>query len=140
MRRISIVVPGVAVANLNGQRAIANAALSCALLAVCTLILFPPSRFNFYPHCPIHEYFGILCPGCGATRALSVLMRGHLLEAMRLNTLFVLLLPFVLFTAARTYLRAISMDEFRWPGISTPALTATLLAVTAFTIARNVPH
>lgn len=120
------------------RRVLANSALALAVLACCTLIAFPPSRFAFYPACPIHEYVGILCPGCGSTRALAALLRGHLLAALRFNALFVLSLPFALALAIDSYVRAIRDGEFRWARIPGSAIAATLLATAAFTLARNL--
>ena len=110
------------------------------LLGVCALIFFPPTRYHFYPLCPVHEYLGILCPGCGATRALAALLHGHLAEAMRFNALFVVLLPFALWIALRAYLRAIRPGQFHWPRVPNLLLATMLLSATAFTIARNLPR
>ena len=104
------------------------------------LLLYPPSHQSLYPACPFHEYLGILCPGCGATRALAALLRGHLTEALRLNPLFVLLLPVALAGAIESYRRAIRPGSFRWPQPPAPALYATLAAAAIFTIARNLPR
>jgi hypothetical protein len=130
----------IAAAALGRRRTLANVALACAVLACCVLIAFPPARFAMYPPCPIHDYFGIFCPGCGVTRALASLLRGHLLDALRLNALFVLLLPPALGVAINTYLRAVCAGEFRWPRIPTPAVAAMLFLAAAFTLARNLPH
>jgi hypothetical protein len=56
------------------------------ILTAALLFFFPPAQYHFYPQCPIHQYFHLDCPGCGATRALAALLHGHLLEALRLNT------------------------------------------------------
>lgn len=125
-------------AALPKRRLLGHTAFACVLLFGCALLVFPPAYFAFYPRCPIHEYFGILCPGCGATRALAALLRGHVAEALRLNALFVSLLPFALVVAIRAYIRAIRPGEFRWPRIPAPALGVTLFAAVAFTIARNL--
>jgi len=101
-------------------------------------VALPPERFAIYPRCTIHEYLGLLCPGCGATRALSALLHGHLAEALRLNLLFVLLLPFAIAAAVSTYLRAIRPGSFRWPQVPNPALAAALLTTLVFTVARNM--
>jgi len=58
------------------------------------LLLFPPERYGFYPRCPFFEATGLLCPGCGGTRALAALLRGDIVGAWRLNALLVSLLPF----------------------------------------------
>ena len=125
-------------AQLRRRRLFAHSLLAAATLLCAALLIFPPTRFSFYPTCPIHQFLGIDCPGCGATRALAALLRGHLLEALRLNALFVLLLPAVLALAAESYRRAIQPDRFRWPQPPAPALYATLAAAAVFTVARNV--
>lgn len=48
----------------------------------------------FLPPCPLHALTGLYCPGCGATRALCELARGHLHAALRLNALAICALPF----------------------------------------------
>ena len=80
----------------------------------------------------------IECPGCGATRALAALLRWRLVEAVRLNALFVLLLPFGLGGAAECYRRAMRAGEFRWPKVPVQAVYATLAAAAVFTVVRNV--
>ena len=120
------------------RRLVAHLLLAAALLLCALLLIFPPTRFSFYPICPIRELLGIQCPGCGATRALAALLRGHLVEALRLNALFVLLLPGALAAAVESYRRAMRPGVFRWPQPSAPALYATLAAAALFTIVRNI--
>lgn len=123
--------------SLPRRRLIANALLALALLACAALLLYPPTRSSFYLPCPIREFLGIDCPGCGATRALAALLRGHLAEALRLNALFVLLLPVALVGAIETYRRAVRPGGFRWPSPPASAIYTTLAAAAIFTIARN---
>jgi hypothetical protein len=85
------------------QRQKANTALATALCGLVLLAVHPASRF--YPACPIYEHFHLLCPGCGATRALAALLRADLTTAWHMNSLFVCALPFALFFAARAYRR-----------------------------------
>ena len=75
-----------------------NAAIGVVVLmiAAATLLLFPPARYGFYPRCPFFEATGLLCPGCGGTRALAALLRGDFAGAWRLNGLVVALLPYSL--------------------------------------------
>jgi len=120
------------------RRIAVNAVLGCALLVCAALFFDPPALSRFYPLCPFHEYFGVLCPGCGATRALAALLHGRVADAIRLNALFVLLLPFALFLAIRSYVRALKPGKFRWPQPPAPAIYATLAVAAAFTFARNV--
>jgi hypothetical protein len=108
------------------------------VLVCAVLLVYPPGRTNFYPACPIYEYLGIDCPGCGATRALAALLHARLIEALRLNALFVLLLPVAVAGAAECYRRAMRPGVFRWPQPPAYAVYATLVAAAIFTVTRNL--
>ena len=109
------------------------AAIFSAPLVVVLLLRFPPEQYAFlYPQCPIHHYFGILCPGCGTTRALAALVRGHLLEALHWNALTTLGLPVI----AGWILFA--RKPLRWPQIPPKILYSAVAAAVLFTIARNL--
>ena len=109
-------------------------AIAAILLTLPAAILyrFPPDRFAFYPLCPIHQYTGLLCPGCGATRALAALLHGHLAEAFNQNALLILLLPFLL-----AYV-AIAIRNESWPRLHSSVTGAVLLLAVLFAIARNL--
>jgi Protein of unknown function (DUF2752) len=126
-------------ARLLRRRYMANTLLGLAILLGAVLMLCPPALQSLYPVCPIHQYLGILCPGCGATRALTALLHSRLSEALRLNALFVLLLPFALAVLIESYRRALRAGTFRWPQPPAAALYATLAAAAVFTVARNLP-
>ena len=70
-------------------------ATAAGLSAAAVLFLCDPAHCSFYPVCPFHRLTGLDCPGCGATRALHQLLRGHLREALVLNPLVVAALPVV---------------------------------------------
>jgi hypothetical protein len=120
------------------RRLTANALAAFALLLCAVLLAYPPAQSSLYPACPIHHLFGIDCPGCGATRALAALLHGRLAEALRLNALFVLLLPFALAGAIETYRRATRPGKFSWPNPPAFAVYATLAATVVFTFSRNL--
>ncbi|MCH5209845.1 MAG: DUF2752 domain-containing protein [Oscillospiraceae bacterium] len=40
---------------------------------------------DFLPQCAFHRLTGLLCPGCGNTRAVKELLSFHLLTALRYN-------------------------------------------------------
>ncbi len=120
------------------RRVLAHGLLAGALAVCAMLVLYPPARTGFYPVCPVREYLDIECPGCGATRALAALLRGNVMDALRLNALFVTLLPFVLAGMVETYRRALRPGVFHWPQLSASELYATLAATIIFTIARNL--
>lgn len=77
------------------QRRTGLAAILAAGLVLCAvLVRFPPGSYGFYPVCPIYAWTGLLCPGCGGTRAIAALLRGNFAEAWRWNALLVSLVPF----------------------------------------------
>ena len=58
---------------------------------------FNPAKNNFFYSCPIQKTTGYLCAGCGVQRSFHQLLHLNFLEAFRLNSLFVVSLPFFLF-------------------------------------------
>jgi hypothetical protein len=102
------------------------------LATAFVLYRFPPAAYAFYPRCPIHELTGLLCPGCGATRALAALLHGNLVAALRQNALFVCLLPF-----AGLYLLS-ALHGRNWPRLPAPLLASIFVAAAVFTVARNL--
>ena len=112
--------------------------VTLTLFVFAMLLRFPPAQYAFYPQCPFYTWTHLLCPGCGATRALAALLRGHLAEAVRLNALLVWLAPFFLAYVAISFKRG-SLSWFRPPGW---ALMAAFAITVTFTVARNIsgPH
>jgi len=121
--------------------AILRAAVPPAIIALAAILLlrFPPVQYGFYPRCPIHEMFHLQCPGCGATRALAALLRGHVIEAMNLNVLITLLLPFAATYGILCYCRLLQRKPFRWPQPPPAATYTALTLATIFTVIRNLP-
>jgi cytochrome bd-type quinol oxidase subunit 2 len=119
---------------------IARAAAPLILISVAAsiLLLFPPTRYSFYPQCPIYSSFHLLCPGCGTTRAIAALLRGHLREALHLNTLTTLMLPFAAAYAIQIYPRYLSGKPIHWAQPSRITIYTVLCITLIFTIARNL--
>ena len=116
------------------------AAFFCFLsIAAYTLLKFPPELCAFYPRCPIHEYLYIDCPGCGATRALSALLHGHIAAAIHLNALAILvLLPAAILYSTITIAGALRNEDFRWPIIPIRVTYSVAAVTAAFTLFRNL--
>ena len=102
----------------------------CAVvLCACVIAyIFDPEETTWLPKCYLHEYTGILCAGCGNTRALHALLHGRIAESLGYNLLLVPLgiLFFVLLWKPNITYR----PGFLWGVIVTIAL---------FTILRNIP-
>jgi len=108
-------------------------------VALAWLFLFDPATSGFYPQCYFHKWTGLQCPGCGGLRATHQLLHGHVAEAFRLNPLFVGLLPFGAWLAARWAARLFSGRRRPAPFL-TPRFAWILLGVAAlFGVLRNIP-
>ena len=108
-------------------RAIGTTAIVAVIAAI--IFVFVPTRIGIFPPCPLHEYTGLWCPGCGSTRALHQLLHGHLLMAFRFNPLAISLLPLVGYLVLR-----------RGHVTMKPVWIWTLLAtVVIFGVLRNIP-
>jgi len=120
------------------HRRLACAAIPVVAFGVAVLFFFPPTRYSFYPACPIHLYLGVLCPGCGATRSLSALLHGQVREALRDNAFFVALFPFALGYACICLRRALHPNRFRWPHLPVAGVYALIAVAAVFTVTRNL--
>jgi hypothetical protein len=114
--------------------AIAAAAVLASILGA--VALGRPGHSSLLPPCPFHALTGYFCPGCGSTRALYLLVHGHLAAALGENALAMLLLPLVVYELVAILTR-------KFPALSArahPRLIWGLLAlVLAFTLLRNLP-
>jgi hypothetical protein len=100
------------------------------------LIYFPPDKYGFYPVCPIHEWLGLRCPGCGITRALAALLTGNLREATHQNALVFAVVPAALwFGVAQTY-SVMRRNVWRHIMISQRWTSAACVAVVVFGLLR----
>ena len=117
-----------------------------ALLGMMLLIVtgaailraFPPTLYDFYPHCPVHGLTGWECPGCGSTRALAALLAGNWAAAIQYNALIVALVPAAL---ALFFIQTWSALRWnRWRQVDFPArsMTALLIVSLVFGITRNL--
>ena len=109
-------------------------------LAAAALLCLPPAQYSFYPQCPIYRSLHLLCPGCGTTRALAALLRGHLGEALRINALTTLMIPIAAGYAVRRYRRFVRREAVQWPRLPSGVIYAMLGVTAVFTIARNLPR
>ena len=109
-----------------------------AMLAGLLLFFFDPRQYHFYPVCFFHKTTGLLCPGCGALRALHQLLHGHLAMAFRLNPVLIVLLPFVLWVGARYGLQK-ARNQPPSLGVRPIWLWLILVAVLVVSVLRNLP-
>ena len=68
------------------------------LLFIIALFIFVNSKYvNLTPKCLWKEKFGIICPGCGATRCIVSLLHGDLISSFMFNPfLFILIIYLII--------------------------------------------
>jgi hypothetical protein len=116
------------------SRRVVLAVVAAGLLVVAGLLVrFPPQVYGFYPRCPVYQFTGLQCPGCGGTRAVAALLRGRLLEALRLNALVVGLMPLAL-----GYGVAWARRKSGWPVVARGVWVGIGMATAVFGVVRNI--
>ena len=115
-------------------------ALSALLAAVAGLVLFcfDPRQYHFYPVCFFHKTTGLLCPGCGALRAMHQLLHGQVATAFRFNPVLVVSLPILAWLGTR-YVWQKSRNEPASLGLRPLWLWLILAAVLVVSVLRNLP-
>jgi len=126
---------------ISASRAALSLALGTALvLGLLTLQANPPAHSSFYPPCVLHKLTGLHCPGCGSTRSAHELLNGHVSEAANKNLLFLIALPFLVWSALRWWARWVRGLPPRMSAPLKPWLASGIaFSVIAFAVLRNLP-
>lgn len=119
------------------ERVLAVVLLAAA--AILALLLLDPAASRFFPPCPLRLLTGWLCPGCGATRGVRLLLLGRPAAALRLNPL----LPAYLVVLGHFFASQVLIAFGRLP-LPVPRRAVAwgwglLVAAVAFGVARNLP-
>ncbi len=110
---------------------------------VCLYKTFSPSEVGIFPRCPTKLVFGIECPGCGSQRAIHHLLNFEIAEAIQMNILVVLSIPYlIIWSCFAIYFRSTDNPtdrvlKWRKRLFSTTALYILLAIIVIFTIVRN---
>lgn len=112
----------------------ALAVLGAAALAVAYVGAVDPNEAGHYPPCPLLEYAGVLCPGCGGLRSVHALTRAEVGVALGANVMVVLLAVTALWCWLLWF--ATPLRSWSLPRV-TPWAWGGLFLV--FTVARNLP-
>lgn len=109
------------------------------LLAV--IYFMADARYSsFFPRCPFHLVTGLYCPGCGSQRAFSSLLHGQMGQALHYNVLFVLALPFLLYSAGILLINSFTGRHLvQKIFYSTLFVRILLVTVLLFWVCRNIP-
>ncbi|MEO6886179.1 MAG: DUF2752 domain-containing protein [Jatrophihabitantaceae bacterium] len=105
-------------------------------LGTATDIAFDPVD-RHVPLCPFRAITGWWCPLCGGLRAVYSLAHGNLAAAVHDNVVLLACLPLL----AVVWIDWVRRARAGVPGrrLNRPAVITVVLALTAFTIVRNLP-
>jgi len=98
-----------------------------------------PLQTTVFPPCPLHAATGLWCPGCGATRASYLLLRGDLASALHFNAMWVVLAPFALYQAVAFAGEAFGVRWLRRIPLTQPLIVTLVAAIIGFGFVRNIP-
>jgi hypothetical protein len=115
------------------------AALVAVLAAAAVVYTVDPAASRLLPPCPLHTLTGVLCPGCGSTRALHALLHGRIASAFGFNALAVLFLPIFVYSFASRVSRLLRGRPLPAPFLKAGAIYALLASIVIFAVARNIP-
>ena len=115
----------------------AHGLMGLLVLGCGVLYSFPPQEYHFYPVCPFYAATHLLCPGCGATRAIYQLLHLNFAEAFHLNALVTVCAPIFLAWFLFWYYAVIRYH--RSPGMKLPrgVVIALYATVIIFAVVRN---
>jgi len=119
-----------------------TASVWLGLIALAGFLFFfnPASPGNqFFPKCPFRLLTGMQCPGCGSTRACYQLLHLHPVAAFKLNPLFMLTLPFIVYGFLGYTKSAVTGQPQRRIFIPSFYLWAWLVLMIFFWVFRNTP-
>lgn len=75
-------------------------------ICLCIFVVAPTSFFESgHSICVIKNVFGIECPGCGMTRAISSVFHGNLVGAFQYNKLIVIVFPLLCYICIKTIIK-----------------------------------
>ncbi len=121
------------------ERVLASFGLGSVTIGSGLVWYFDPSKFNFFPVCPLYTYTGFACPGCGLTRGFHALFHGDILTALDFNALiplWMVVFGFVVVSLFWVAVRGRSLVRLE----STPKFLFGLLGLLiAFGVVRNLP-
>lgn len=119
------------------------------VVAVGVLVLFglayvwnhDPRAGSFYPSCTFREATGFYCTGCGSSRAAHALVHLDLAKALRMNPLFVILVPLLSVVIAMEGAAWLLGKRYRGPRLRfRPGVAWSIpIVIFGFWILRNIP-
>jgi len=122
-----------------GRRLIAVSIWLTVAVAGIYLFIFEPGQSGYFPPCPIRALTGLNCPGCGTTRCLHQLLHGNVSAGFKLNPLFAVALPFLVWALVSYTNSAIAGGPPRYANLRSRYAWPLVALIISFWIFRNTP-
>ncbi|MCY7422756.1 MAG: DUF2752 domain-containing protein [Chitinophagaceae bacterium] len=102
--------------------------------------LFDARKTTWLPQCPFHLLTGFYCPGCGSQRALSSILHGEFLQALRFNVLLIASLPLLMYSATVMIVNKTTGNHIVQKFFYSASFgRIVLIVILAFWFLRNLP-
>lgn len=115
--------------------------LALGILAGLTIIVYiyhPATPYKMM-RCPFREITGLYCPGCGSVRAMTQLVQGNLLRAIRHNVFAVAFSPLLAWFILSNLKLVITGSGLPFPSLPSRAIWGLLILLLLFAVLRNLP-
>lgn len=110
--------------------------IATTLLVIAALLVILNHALGIDFPCPFKHYFGIDCPGCGATRMIFALMHMDLYQAFRYNVVIFCTAPFLLVLYIHECIFYIKTDTLS--DMAVKIMEAYAIVLIIFGICRNL--
>ena len=88
--------------------------------------------------CIFHKITGLMCPGCGISRACMSLLKGHIAEAFSYNPFLMLASPVILYLIVKCDLKYVSSGNYILNKPDTVITYVLIVIAIAFAVCRNI--
>ena len=121
------------------ERILAGTGVLGAAAGVFVVSYFNPVMSGFFPQCPLYQFLGIHCPGCGLTRGFHALFHGDVITAIDFNALLPIYAFFLGYLVISLALITARGRGLSWKIFQPAALYGFLILSLVFAVLRNIP-
>jgi len=108
-------------------------------IVVCLCLWFGhPSEYDWLPPCQFRVWTGLLCPGCGTSRATHYFLNGQFGMALQCQPLLISLLPIIALLAGKVCYEYLRKTTVTLP-FEMQLYWLILIVVLLFFVFRNIP-